>query len=66
MVPIDGNGNAKDDPEDFIDPEGYWADTKRNVRRRSGEQEVVFIATEQCTKGEWIFVLESLGIQENT
>jgi hypothetical protein len=61
MAPIDGNG-SEPHLEDFIDPKGYWADPERNIRRTSGEQRVVLKATDGCTKAEWIFVLESLGI----
>jgi hypothetical protein len=61
MTPIDGNG-SEHDLEDFIDPKGYWADPGRNIRRTSGEQGIVLRATDACTKGEWLFLLESLGI----
>ena len=57
----DGTGPL-DNPDDFIDPKGYWADPERNIRRSSGEQEVVLIATRTCTKGEWLYVLESLEL----
>ena len=61
MTPIDEN-ESEQDFEDFIDPKGYQADSKRNIRRTSGEQEIVLKATDACTKGEWMFLLESLGI----
>jgi hypothetical protein len=61
MAPIDGKGPVED-PEDFIDPKGYWADPGRNIRRVSGKQDVVLKATNGCTEAEWIFLLESLGI----
>jgi hypothetical protein len=61
MTPIDGNG-PHEDPQDFIDPKGYWADHERNIRRISGEQGIVLIATNGCTKAEWILLLESLGM----
>lgn len=62
MTPIDGNG-SENDFQDYTDPKGYWADPERNIRRTSGEQEIVLRATDACTKGEWIFLLESLGIE---
>jgi hypothetical protein len=61
MTPTNGNGTGEG-LEDFIDPKGYWADLERNIRRTSGEQGVVLKATDECTKAEWIFLLESLGI----
>jgi hypothetical protein len=61
MTPIDGDGSGQG-LEDFIDPKGYWADPERNIRRTSGEQGTVLKATDTCTKAEWIFLLESLGI----
>jgi hypothetical protein len=60
MAPINGNGS--EDPDDFIDPKGYWADHERNIRRTSGGQAIVATATEACTKAEWFFLLESIGI----
>jgi hypothetical protein len=59
---MSSNGNRPED-SDFIDPKGYWADPQRNIRRMSGEQEVVLQATQACTKGEWIYVLDSLELQ---
>lgn len=64
MTPTNGNGFGSR-MEDFIDPEGYWADAYRHIRRTSGEQEVILKATDECTKAEWIFLLESLGIESN-
>lgn len=64
MTPIDGNG-SENDFQDFIDPKGYWADPERNIRRTSGEQGIILKATDGCTKAEWIFLLESLGIESN-
>ena len=64
MTPTNGNGSGEG-LEDFIDPKGYWADPERNVRRTSGEQGVIIRATDECTKAEWIFLLESLGIGNN-
>ena len=61
MAPIDGNESQSF--EDFIDPKGYWADPERNIRRTSGEQHAVVKATDVCTKGEWMFLLDSLGIE---
>jgi hypothetical protein len=71
MTPVDGHGSEQNpqdieniiDLEDFIDPKGYWADPDRNIRRTSGNQETILKVTDACTKGEWIFLLESLGIE---
>jgi hypothetical protein len=60
--PVDGKG-PEEDPDDFVDPKGYWADQERNIRRTSGDHESVFKATGVCTKVEWRFLLESLGIE---
>jgi hypothetical protein len=49
MAPIDGKGPVED-PEDFIDHKGYWADPGRNIRRVSGEQDVVLRATNGALK----------------
>jgi hypothetical protein len=49
--------------EDFIDPKGYWADLERNIRRTSLKQEIVLTATTACTTGEWMFLLDCLGIE---
>jgi hypothetical protein len=52
--------------EDFIDPMGYWADLGRNIRRTSLKQEIVLTATSACTTGEWMFLLDCLGIEGST
>jgi hypothetical protein len=48
--------------EDFIDGRGYWIDLDRNVRRLSGEQEIVLRASEECTKAEWMLMIEWFGL----
>jgi hypothetical protein len=38
---------------DYIDPKGYWCDPSGNIRRmgnEDGEQEIIFKATEICSK----------------
>ena len=65
MASNDGNG-SEETFEDFIDPKGYWADPGRNIRRTSRRQEIVLTATTACTVGEWMFLLESLGIKSST
>jgi hypothetical protein len=47
--------------EDFIDVD-YWADPDRNIRRKSGEQEVILTATSACSKAEWLMLLAGLGM----
>jgi hypothetical protein len=61
MTPTDGN--EQEHFQDFIDPKGYWAGPERSIRRTSGDQGTVLKATDVCTKGEWMFLLESLGIE---
>jgi hypothetical protein len=61
MTPTNGNGSGEG-LRDFIDRKGYWATHLRNIRRTSGEQGIILKATDECTKAEWIFLLESLGI----
>lgn len=42
--------------DEYIDPEGYWIDPSRNIRRlgnKDGEQIVVLRATENCSDAEW-------------
>ena len=43
-----------------LDPKGYWADAARNIRRMSGEQEVVLTATEECSALEWSLFCQTL------
>lgn len=47
--------------EDYIDA-GYWADPGRNIRRKSGEQDVILSATRVCSKTEWLMLLAGLGM----
>jgi hypothetical protein len=46
MAPNNGK-QREQDPEDFIDPKGYWADPERNIRRTSGGQEIVLNECDQ-------------------
>lgn len=39
--------------EDYLDPKGYWCDTSGNIRRMSGEQEIIAVATDKCSQAEW-------------
>ena len=52
--------NAQAKPADYLDQKGYWIDPGRNLRRMSGEQEIIVRATDECTKAEWIVVVEAL------
>jgi hypothetical protein len=52
--------NAQAKPADYLDQEGYWLDPARNLRRMSGEQEIVVRATDECTKAGWTVVIEAL------
>jgi hypothetical protein len=38
---------------DHLDPKGYWGDPSGNIRRRSGEQEIIAAVTKECSKTEW-------------
>ena len=42
---------------DYIDPKRYWADPERNIRRLSGEQEIILTAAEEYSKDEWLMFL---------
>jgi hypothetical protein len=53
--------NAEPPDEDFIDVD-YWADPARNIRRKSGEQDVILAATGACSKAEWMMLLAGLGM----
>jgi hypothetical protein len=39
--------------KDYLDPKGYWGDPSGNVRRMSGEQEIVATVTGECSEAEW-------------
>ena len=39
--------------ENYLDPKGYWCDATGNIRRMSGEQEIIAVATDECSKAEW-------------
>jgi hypothetical protein len=49
--------------DEFIDLD-YWADPERNIRRKSGEQEIILSATPACSKAEWLMLLAGLGMDE--
>jgi hypothetical protein len=53
--------NAEPPDEDFIDVD-YRADPARNIRRKSGEQDVILAATGACSKAEWMMLLAGLGM----
>ena len=46
--------------EEYIDPEGYWIDPARNVRRKSGEQEIIVSAADICSDLEWTYIFEAI------
>ena len=40
--------------KDYLDPNGYWGDPSGNIRRMSGEQEIIAtVATGECSEAEW-------------
>jgi hypothetical protein len=47
--------------DDLIDID-YWADPERNIRRKSGQQEIILSATPACSKAEWLMLLAGLGM----
>jgi hypothetical protein len=46
--------------DDYLDLKWYWADPDRNIRRMSGEQDIVDKATDACSKAEWAMVLDGI------
>jgi hypothetical protein len=44
----------------YVDPQGYGIDPERNLRRRSGEQEIILKRTEECFDIEWSHLLEAI------
>jgi hypothetical protein len=63
---MSNNGNGVDqrrDAEQYIDPQGYWIDPERNLRRMGteyGEQKVIMKATEDCSNAEWNKLYEAI------
>ena len=50
------SNGAQPVPDDYLDPEGFWADPDRNIHRagnEGGEQEIIAAATDTCSKAEW-------------
>jgi hypothetical protein len=60
---IDGLSSDAGAPpeEEYLDVD-YWADPDRKIRRKSGEQDVIFTATSACSKVEWMMLLAGLGM----
>jgi hypothetical protein len=54
------NEGAGAERDQYIDPKGYWIDPDRNVRRMSGEQEVIVSAAEGCSSLEWNYIFEAI------
>ena len=44
----------------YVDPDGYWIDQDRNVRRKGGQQEVILSPTELISDVEWSHFLEAI------
>ena len=40
--------------KDYLDPKGYWIDPSGNLRRMSGEQEIIAVMTDESSDAEWI------------
>jgi hypothetical protein len=38
----------------YLDPKGYWVDPSGNLRRMSGEQEIIATVTDKCSDAEWV------------
>jgi hypothetical protein len=48
----------------YIDPEGYWIDPSRNVRRMGDEDEeqaIVLKATKNCSDAEWEHLFKAIA-----
>jgi hypothetical protein len=54
-----GAGNEVD-KDQHLDPKGYWIDPARNVRRMSGEQEIIVSARDVCSVVEWNYIFEAI------
>jgi hypothetical protein len=52
--------------DDYIGPQGYWADPERNIRRFIGEQEIILMAAKECSKQEWLMFIAGLGLGEES
>jgi hypothetical protein len=56
-----GDGIDKNEREDlYVDPKGYWIDPARNLRRVSGEQDIILSATEKCSDLEWRHLFDAI------
>ena len=39
--------------KDYLDPKGYWGDPSGNIRRMSGEQEIIAtVGEDECSEAE--------------
>ena len=54
------NGTDKDRDTQYFDPEGYWIDPARSVRRIGGEQQTVVRAADACSDLEWRFIFDAI------
>jgi hypothetical protein len=48
--------SEKTQRNEYIDPQGYWIDNRRTIRRlgkKDGEQVVILRATPNCSDAEW-------------
>jgi len=50
--------------EDHLDPKGYWCDPDGNIRRMSGDQEIIAKKTEKCSEAEWNELLRVTSLIE--
>jgi hypothetical protein len=57
---MSNNGTGEDRDQQYIDPEGYWIDPARNVRRKGGEQEIIVSAAEGCSDLEWTYIFAAI------
>jgi len=40
--------------KEYLDPKGYWGDPAGNIRRMSGEQEIIAtVVPDVCSEAEW-------------
>jgi hypothetical protein len=40
--------------KDYLEPKGNWFDPSGNLRRMSGEQDIIATVSPECSDAEWI------------
>lgn len=57
---MSNKATEKELQDHYIDPDGYWIDPARNVRRKSGEQEIIVSAADICSNLEWTYIFDAI------